>query len=158
MPYTVTKTWRDLPAAHRQPNHDGHCRLIHGHNWRFDVCFTCDALDGNGFVIDVGKLEFVKTFLAGHFDHTLVLNDDDPQKENLLSTIGLTTGNVGFARIIVVPNCGMEGLAKYVFGEVERMMNMRWPDAYHDRGLRVVGVQCWEDSKNRCNYKPPTRE
>lgn len=158
--HTVTKSYRDLPAAHRQPKHGGHCRLIHGHNWGFDITLTCQELDDCGFVIDVGAMHCIKHFLEDHFDHTLLLNDDDPAKAHLLNSIGLTTGgNQGYARIITLPNCGMEGLAQFVFGEVSKMIGDDGGKLYdrkqstgQKRGLRVVGVVCWEDQKNRAAF------
>jgi len=149
---TVTKTYSDLPAAHRQPNHDGHCRLIHGHNWRFDITFGCDELDENGFVIDVGKLGQVKEFMVAHFDHTLLLNESDPHLNFLKDTLSssITKGNFPFANIVVVPNCGMEGLAKFVLRSVQGIVN-RIPDA-SQRKVKVLQVTCWEDSKNSSTY------
>jgi 6-pyruvoyltetrahydropterin/6-carboxytetrahydropterin synthase len=157
---TVTKEYRDLPAAHRQPNHDGHCRLIHGHNWGFDITFACSVLDANGFVIDVGKLGCVKTFLVDTFDHTLLINHDDPFKPHFIETLGCATGGVSFAKLVVVPNCGMEGLAEYVFNAVSSMIGDA-PDMLYDRdvatggkrSLRVVSVTVHEDSKNCATYK-----
>lgn len=153
--FTVTKTYRDLPAAHRQPNHKGHCRLIHGHNWSFDITFGCDKLDANGFVVDVGELGAVHNFLKSRFDHTLLLNQDDPFLEHLQKSLssqgeaqpGLTTVS-DFAKIVVVPNCGMEGLAQFVFEWVRDLVTEQ------KRGLRPLEVTCWEDSKNRATYKP----
>lgn len=150
--HTVTKQYRDFPAAHRQPNHDGHCRLIHGHNWGWDIVFSCDELDKNGFVIDVGNLKEVKAFLTNYFDHTLLLNGDDPEYTNLAHHLG------HLAKIVLVPNCGMEGLAKFVFEKVQGLIDS---DAFAEafgRNLRVVKVTCWEDSKNSSTYRPPVVE
>lgn len=121
---TCTKTFADLPFAHRQHNHDGHCALIHGHNWSFTFEFGATALDANGFVIDFGKLKWLRTRLEDLFDHTLVLNESDPWLRYLAGTL-LQSGPVPlgvedrgshpcFAKIVVVPNCGAEGLADYV--------------------------------------------
>jgi len=150
---TVTKTYQDLPAAHRQPKHDGHCRLIHGHNWRFDITFICAVLDENGFVIDVGKLDKVKEFMVSHFDHTLLLNETDPFLKKLKNDLNAIIdgeeidGQTPFAEIVTVPNCGMEGLAKFVYEKVGAIVNLK------ARELRVVEVTCWEDSKNRATYR-----
>jgi 6-pyruvoyltetrahydropterin/6-carboxytetrahydropterin synthase len=145
--HTVTKSYRDLPAAHRQPKHDGHCRLIHGHNWGFDIVFVCEQLDENGFVIDVGKLKPVKAWLEYNFDHTLLLNVDDPSLHLLTTQLGQE-----FARVVPVLNCGMEGLAKFVFESLESLLETQFPDDVCDRALSVIEVVCWEDSKNRASY------
>lgn len=143
--FTVTKSYRDLPAAHRQPNHDGHCRLIHGHNWGFDLCFSCDTLDANGFVVDVGKLQSIKKLLEGMFDHTLLLNESDPLLAELQAKLK------GIAEITVVPNCGMEGLANLIYGIVSNFIEAEMNDG---RGLCLVFVTCFEDSKNSATYTP----
>jgi len=141
---TITKSWRDLPAAHRQPKHDGHCRLVHGHNWGFDVTITCERLDENGFVVDVGKLKKVKEWLESVFDHTLLINEDDP-----LVTEFREFHKRGLVNLVIVPNCGMEGLAKLVAGGIQLVLTN---DFGSERGLLVTSVTCFEDSKNSATY------
>lgn len=153
MRYTVTKIYRDFPAAHRQPNHDGHCRLIHGHNWGFDFTFCCDQLDDNGFIIDVGKLSDIKAWLVDKFDHTLLLNETDPYLKlffQVLEDYHDKGQVVPLAKIVVVPNCGMEGLAKYVLTQAEYCL-----DQFErmTRGLTICKVVCWEDSKNSATFE-----
>jgi 6-pyruvoyltetrahydropterin/6-carboxytetrahydropterin synthase len=57
---TCKKTYFDVPFAHRQHLHDGHCSFVHGHNWDISITFACDKTDENGFVVDFGKLKFLK--------------------------------------------------------------------------------------------------
>lgn len=143
---TVTKTYRDLPAAHRQPGHLGHCRQIHGHNWRFDIVFSSSELDSNGFIVDVGALGFLRQFLEGYFDHTLLLNQADEiplQYEAFLNSIAVVKR---------VPNCGMEGLAEFVFMQGNALLSRFMSDAVDGRNLQIIEVTCWEDSKNRSTY------
>lgn len=151
--FTVTKNYRDLPAAHRQSKHDGHCRFIHGHNWGFDITFACDALDDNGFVVDVGKLQDVKKFLEEKFDHTLLLNLDDPEVGSIQGFVTHSGPLCALANVVLVPNCGMEGLAKLVFMTVTQLIDRGAFDEAFERNLRVVEVVCWEDSKNRATYR-----
>lgn len=153
--HSVTKHYRDLPAAHRQPNHDGHCRLIHGHNWGFDVTFSADKTDGNGFVIDVGKLDWLKEFLKDCFDHTLLLNLDDPCRIQLeVALYSNPTNPNQFARVVVVPNCGMEGLAEMVCDYCNVYISEKLCLDWRERSLHVSQVICWEDGKNCSTYKP----
>ncbi len=67
---TCSKLYKDIPFAHRQPYHDGHCYFIHGHNWDFQFEFGCEYLDTDGFVIDFGKLKFIKEYIE-NYDHAL---------------------------------------------------------------------------------------
>jgi 6-pyruvoyltetrahydropterin/6-carboxytetrahydropterin synthase len=152
---TCTKVFHNLPFAHRQHNHDGHCRLIHGHNWSFEITFVADRLDENLFVVDFGKLKWLRTWLEDHFDHTLVLNEDDPHLKRLqafLETSGVTGGHTAddFAKIVVVPNCGAEGIAIWMIGELNKIfarldMASDKPDG---RNLRVQTIRAYEDEKN----------
>lgn len=149
MKTTCIKSYRDLPAAHRQPKHDGHCAQVHGHNWGFDLVFVADALDANGFVVDVGKLKSVKAWLEDHFDHTLLLNEDDPQLK-LFSDME----RAGLVKVVVVPNCGMEGLAHHVLLELNGLLDQVLMEGNlpNPRHVRVTEVVCWEDSKNRATF------
>lgn len=152
---TCTKQFINLPFAHRQHNHDGHCRLIHGHNWTFELTWAAEKLDENLFVIDFGKLKWVRAFLEDHFDHTLVLNQDDPWLKYLINGLNPKFGpdaeknpptEEPFAKIIVVPNCGAEGLAAFVLHHINRIMTEQ--KLGMDRGLFLQTVRAYEDEKN----------
>lgn len=147
---TVMKYYRGFPAAHRQPKHDGHCRMIHGHNWDFAIEFGCEMLDSNGFVVDVGKLKPVKEMLTKLFDHTLLINEDDPLKNRFLKM-----HRDGLADVRIVPNCGMEGLAACVYRCVGDVLLGSYKEEVDVRGLRVLSVVCWEDFKNAARYEQP---
>src|SRR4051812_26092027 len=60
---TCRKTYTDIPWAHRQHRHDGHCAYLHGHNWSITITFGCREPDENGFVLDFGKLKFLKHWI-----------------------------------------------------------------------------------------------
>ena len=139
---TCTKKYTDFPFAHRQPNHKGHCRLIHGHNWSFEFEFGATELDGNGFVIDFGGLKPVKDLLTELFDHTLVLNADDPHIDNFEENLAF------FAKIITVPNCGAEGLAEYLQELVDNTVSK-----ITEGRVRVMRCTVYEDSKNSATFK-----
>ena len=153
---TCTKRYTDFPFAHRQHRHLGHCQLIHGHNWSFEFKFGCHDLDTNGFVVDFGSLQWLKCWLEQRFDHTLVLNEDDPYRDFLTryltkcrkaDDLGAPAENILFANIIVVPNCGAEGLAKFIFNEVNPMLKAKTMDRVF---LKKVTV--FEDTKNSATY------
>lgn len=144
---TCTKMFPNYPFAHRQHMHDGHCALIHGHNWGFEFTFDCDRLDENKFVIDFGKLQWLKKWLADHFDHTLVLNADDPHLATLRECLEVSGPNpVTFAKIVVVPNGGAEGLAAWTLNQVNLLLGEL--AIGQDRGLFVRKVVVFEDDKN----------
>lgn len=165
---TCSKEYADIPFAHRQHKHDGHCALIHGHNWSFVFEFDADQLDSNGFVIDFGKLKWLKEWLNHRFDHALVLNEDDPYLEEIRDFCSGIPGDKTrnqpdvpiFAKILVVPNCGAEGLAKWLMDKVNALLRGDGDATETDdpivRNVRVLRVTVREDSKNQATiYRAP---
>lgn len=160
MKTTCTKIYSDFPAAHRQHKHDGHCALIHGHNWSFEFVFACAALDANQFVVDFGKLKWLRNWLNKQFDHTLLLNADDPFLEYFTETLQemrpdcTSPSSLCFADIVIVPNCGAEGLAAWLLEKVNELFTSGEYVTEEERldflarKVRVVAVTVFEDSKN----------
>ena len=139
---TCTKHYKDIPFAHRQHAHDGHCALIHGHNWGVIIEFEASELDECGFVVDFGKLKAFKTYLE-RFDHALVLNHDDPKLPELLNL-----QRDGFARIVLVNSCSSEGLAQHFYNTFSDIVSHN----YSER-VRIRSVTVTEDSKNSASYR-----
>ena len=73
-----TKTYYNLPCAHRQWKHDGNCKVIHGYSRSFRFTFQAHTLDKCGFVVDFGELDWLCARLEHLFDHTLLIGADDP--------------------------------------------------------------------------------
>jgi len=140
--FTSTKTYRNLPCAHRQWRHEGHCAWIHGYSRSFTFVFAADALDENHFVMDFGGLKKVKTWLEHMFDHTLLICADDP---HLQTFEGLH--DHGLCSLRVLPNVSMEATAKYVYEHVQ-------PLIHKATGGRVwiQSVECRENDKNSAIY------
>jgi 6-pyruvoyltetrahydropterin/6-carboxytetrahydropterin synthase len=148
---TCTKKYTGFPAAHRQHNHDGHCALIHGHDWAFEFTFAAAQLDDCGFVVDFGKLKGLKDWLNQRFDHTLLLNQDDPLLAYLKREL---TDGKEVAKIVVVPNCGAEGLAEWVANEVNRNFFCPGvvPADWIFRQVHVHSLTVFEDEKNSATF------
>lgn len=141
---TCTKTYRDIPFAHRQHKHDGHCALIHGHNWAITLTFACRETDANGFVVDFGKLKYLKEWIDLNLDHACLLNEDDPERETLLSQFG------HLFKVYVLPNCSSEGLAVHLHGVFDALVR-------EQTGGRawITEIEIEEDSKNSARYQAP---
>lgn len=140
---TCTKVYPDLPFAHRQHRHDGHCQLVHGHNWTFVFTFGCRETDGNGFVVDFGRLKFIKRWLEDTFDHACVFNEDDPLRETLVGAAAEAW------KPVVVPDCSCEGLARLAFERVDALV--RGESA--GRAF-LVAVEVREDARNSARFEP----
>lgn len=135
---TCTKRYNDIPFAHRQPNHKGHCRFVHGHNWGFEFEFSAEEKDGCGFVVDFGGLKALKEDLGSLLDHKLVLNADDPLFGQLDAAQALTGD-----RAVAVADCSCEGLAEMALDRADRLVSVITKGR-----VRVVRCTCFEDSKN----------
>jgi 6-pyruvoyltetrahydropterin/6-carboxytetrahydropterin synthase len=139
---TCKKTFSDVPWAHRQHLHDGHCAYIHGHNWSITITFGCHKPDKNGFVIDFGRLKFLDNWIDEHLDHACVFSEDDPMRHELVSV-----GGQAVWKSYVVKNCSCEGIAEHLFG----IFNSRVQEESAGR-VFLIAVEVVEDSKNSATY------
>ena len=108
--YTCSKHFSDFPCAHRQWRHPGHCRFVHGYSRSFCFWFAAEKLDQFGFVVDFASLNSLYERLKDQFDHTFLVNSDDPllsQWKNLHAEEALD--------LRVMDNVGMESSAKLVW-------------------------------------------
>jgi 6-pyruvoyltetrahydropterin/6-carboxytetrahydropterin synthase len=87
MAYFSTKRYGHeigLSAVFRQPNADhSHCSLLHGYSLAFTFTFGCDELDNKNWVVDFGGLKQLKAWLEDTFDHKVVVDVADPEKDTL---------------------------------------------------------------------------
>lgn len=138
---TCKKSYRDIPFAHRQHLHDGHCALIHGHNWTITLTFACHELDANGFVVDFGKLGYIKEWIAANLDHACLFNESDPEKDKLLKDYD------DLFQAYVLPNCSCEGIAQHLYNVFNPMVS----EATDGRAW-ITSVEVEEDSKNSAKF------
>ena len=143
--FTCQKTYSDIPFAHRQHRHDGHCAQIHGHNWSFTFTFGCEALDECGFVVDFGKLKPLRDWIEDKLDHACVFNRDDPLLEEILR-INETSG-CRIYKEYIVDQCSSEGLAKHLFNVVDPMIR-----EMTDGRAFLTSVAVTEDTRNSATY------
>tara|TARA_B100000073_G_C23736087_1_gene572205 strand:+ start:2435 stop:2905 length:471 start_codon:yes stop_codon:yes gene_type:complete len=141
--FTCSKTYEDFPCSHRQWRHKGHCRFVHGYSRSFTFWFAAKQLDKNGFVVDFSDLKPLKDKLEKQFDHTFLVNKDDPllrEWENL--------HNLDALDLRIMENVGMEFTSKLIW---------KWANEYlkiKDNGRTC----CWkteskENKSNRASYE-----
>ena len=135
------KTYFDIPFAHRQHLHDGHCSFVHGHNWDISLTFACDKTDENGFVIDFGKVKFIKKWIDENLDHACVFSKSDPIADKLVFAVPEAW------KAYFVEQCSCEGLAKHFF----EVFNTLVREHTNNRAW-VVAVEVSEDKKNTACY------
>jgi len=144
--FTCSKAYADIPFAHRQHRHGGHCALVHGHNWGLRFTFACARVDENGFVVDFGELRYIRDWIGRTLDHACLFNADDPLREALVAAAP------GAWKPLVVENCSAEGIAKFAFEAVDPMVRERTAGR---AWLESVDVS--EDSRNSARYAPDIR-
>ena len=94
MKYVSTKSYPNLGSvAYRQHRADSHCRLVHGYSLSFYFEFEAETLDARNWVMDFGGLRPLKEVLEEWFDHTLLVAEDDPHRDELIRL-----GELGLAK------------------------------------------------------------
>lgn len=141
--FTCSKTYTDIPFAHRQHRHEGHCALVHGHNWTLRFTFVAVQLDENGFVVDFGGLKYIREWIDRALDHACLFNADDPLREALVGAAP------GAWKPLIVESCSAEGIARFVFEAIDPMVRERTADR-----ARLKSVEVAEDSRNAARYAP----
>jgi 6-pyruvoyl-tetrahydropterin synthase len=142
--YRTVKTFDHYPCSHRQWRHDGHCKYIHGYSRSFTITFGCHALAEAGFGVDFGELKEIKAWLSHWFDHTTLINADDPEMALFESMHAKD-----IIDLRVLPNVSMERTAEFVFDYVDD-----WIQKHTDGRAFVLEVECRENSKNAGIYRP----
>lgn len=145
--FRSTKAYHDFPCAHRQHRHDGNCALIHGYSRSFHFTFGAKTLDHCGFVVDFGKLKWLKEHLDFMYDHTLLLCEDDPELR-----VFRELQERGACSLRLMPyGVGMEGTARYLTEYVDAKLREE------TRGrCWVESVEVRENPKNSGLYYNPT--
>ncbi len=141
--FTCSKTYTDIPFAHRQHEHGGLCSFIHGHNWSFKFTFGCNELDESGFVVDLGDLKFIEDWLAENLDHAYLHNNDDEVSKKLLRLFPDTF------RPYPLEICSAEGIARHLFHAIEPILTEN-----HGERVFLVALEVFEDGKNSAEYCP----
>lgn len=109
--YYSSKNYNQIgPVAYRQWRADSHCRLLHGYALSFYFEFGADDLDARNWIVDFGSLKPLKSLLEDWFDHTLLVAEDDPQRDELIRL-----GTLGLAKIVEVEKTGCEGIADFLY-------------------------------------------
>lgn len=143
--YRTIKTFDNYPCSHRQWRHAGHCKFIHGYSRSFTITFGCETLSESGFGVDFGEFDEVKAWLSHWFDHTTLINADDPELP-LFEQLHAKS----IVDLRVLPNVSMERTAEFVFEFVDA-----WIRKQTNQRAFVLEVECRENNKNAGRYLAP---
>jgi 6-pyruvoyltetrahydropterin/6-carboxytetrahydropterin synthase len=147
MTHQSTKTYlpsEGLSCTFRQHKAHSHCRHLHGYSLGVKFTFEASELSNEGWVVDFGGLKSMKSLLQGTFDHTMLVAEDDPYKDDLCALAGLD-----IAKVIIVEHTGCEAFAKLIFECAQQWL--------HDAGFaprcKLVSVEVFEHDSNSAIYK-----
>jgi 6-pyruvoyltetrahydropterin/6-carboxytetrahydropterin synthase len=139
--YKSTKIFDNYSVALRQwKAQHSHCKLLHGYALKFKVWFEADSLDDMNWVVDFGGFGYngLKDWMNDMFDHTTLIQEDDPYKSyfEMLQVEGL-------AKVHFLEKMGCESLCELVADKFNDTLSKQ------DAGrCRVVKVECFENDKN----------
>lgn len=144
MKYLSTKVIELGSCAFRQWKAQSHCRFVHGYRLNAKFWFSCDKLDENGWVVDFGGLDGLKSELQKLFDHTTCIALDDPyikEFENL--------AKLGIIDLRIFPyGVGIEKFARETFDIASKHIKI-----LTNERCKVIKVEIWEHEKNSAIYE-----
>lgn len=137
--YQSTKIIELGSCAFRQPKATSHCRHLHGYRLQAKIWFNAETLDNNNWVMDFGGLSDLRALLERTFDHTLVVDEKDPQLD-LFRQLAAADA----AQLVIMPDgVGIEKFAKKVF-DISNSFILSQTDGR----VWVSKVEVWEHEKN----------
>lgn len=145
--YTCSKQFEGFPCCHRQANHPGQCHFVHGYSRSFTCWFGAKRLDKYGFVVDFSSFKELRLILENQFDHTFLVNHDDPLLANWQQLHEL-----GALDLRIMQNVGMEASAHWVWQKTNEILQQRG-----DGRNWCWKVEARENSKNAACWEllPP---
>ena len=157
--YQSTKLFDNYSVALRQHKAaHSHCELLHGYALKFKVWFESNEpleenqLDEMNWIMDYGGFKDtdaeptpgngLKKWMNYMFDHTCLIEKDDPQLESFK-----WMEELGILHLRVMDKMGAESCAKLVYDKFNDVM-------FKTGGgrVKVVKVECWEADRNSSIY------
>ena len=120
--YTLT-TMVEFSSAHTLVGHSGHCKKMHGHNWKVEVEITGEKLDKIGMVVDFKEIRKATNLVVDELDHEF-LNNLEPFSED---------------------NPTAENIARYIFTKLS--------EEFSNKNVKVNSIKLWETDKSAVSYK-----
>lgn len=137
----------EISAAHWLPFHNGLCKNLHGHNYKFDVAVGGRVSDSSHFILDFGDLKKIMNETIGKWDHALLTHLTEEEvvglkmfggNESLFRSIGI----IDPSRVIPLGVwTTAENLSRIACKKIAYHPII---DAAHN--ILMVRVRCWETS------------
>ena len=115
------------------------CALPICHNWSISLEFSSEKLDQNGFVVDFGKLKYIKRWIDENLDHACILNENDPCLSEFRHS--------KYFKLFVIPDCSCEGLSMFLFKTLNDLIREK-----EGGRVKIIKLTVTEDSKNSTTF------
>jgi 6-pyruvoyltetrahydropterin/6-carboxytetrahydropterin synthase len=136
----------EICAGHRVYGHEGACRNLHGHQYKFELTVTADTLDSIGRVIDFSVIKtLLCEWLDKNWDHKMLLWNKDTLYMSLRASESFVFCHDSSSVIGLPCNPTVENLAKYFVEDIA-------PGLLLNTGVTLVQVKLWETSKCSATY------
>lgn len=139
--YTIQR-YHDISCGHRVVGHESKCKHLHGHNYRihFTIAQDEDQLNELGMVMDFSQVkEKLCNWLESHWDHSFLIFNEDPLKNNLVS--------IAPNDFVIVPfNPTAEEIAKYLVKSIA-------PYQLEKTGCKLISCTVEETRKCSATYE-----
>lgn len=119
-------------AGHRVVNHESKCRTLHGHEYWAHIYAEANHLDNIGRIIDFSVIkDVVGGWLDEHWDHNMIIWEQDPNLEHLLKCDGLKKP------FVTKFNPTAENMADFLLNEI-------CPKLLQGSGVEVTTIRLYE--------------
>lgn len=136
----------EFDAGHRIPNHEGHCRHIHGHRYVIEVTLLGDVLKHQGYaddgmVLDFGDIKkLTNELIVSKWDHAFLVAKEDQSLVNFLGSIP------DHKTVILEAIPTVENLAQTAFSILEPVFKNNFSGRLNLSRLRLYETpNCWAD-------------
>jgi 6-pyruvoyltetrahydropterin/6-carboxytetrahydropterin synthase len=137
----------EFDAGHRIPDHESHCRHLHGHRYAIEITLAgtvvrTDGIAENGMVMDFSRIkQLAKTQVVDAWDHAfLVYRGDTPVLTFLNSMPGHKT--------VILDNVPTaENLASIAFAILDPVYQATLSNQLRLQRVRIYETpNCWADA------------
>ena len=143
---SITKQYR-TETGHRLCSKDaGACANVHGHSYLWEVEISGAVNEETGMIMNFKELKKILERCIGEYDHTLVLNVNDPilDATPMYNCIGITYDIKPYGRVILIDG---DPTAENMLQEVVRNLLDRSP-----MGIQLQSVTVWETETSYASW------
>ena len=140
---TVTKRFRWSMAHRLDPEYEGLCKNVHGHEYMLDVTMRADALDSHGMLVDFGMIKaVVGEMIKRDLDHAVLVSENDHVLLKFLQE-----GDQRSA-IIHGPTTA-ESIVMFLAHIIQNLL------IFAERGIQLTKLRLYETSDSWCDWVNP---